>query len=219
MIDVSYNKFYIVNMNKPSVLLDFDGTIIDSTDALLDALGTLSNQRFTIDKQSRAQLRRQGWKQFLLSLNLQETQLPRVVETICNEVAETIGRMKLVEGMADVLLSLREQSQVLGIVTSNSERNVRRILGEELMKLFDLVHAGGISNKGDVLQRIVRDNALIDSTYYVGDEVRDIEAAKFANAKSVGVTWGVSDTDTLRSAQPDYLIHHPHEVIDIIAMR
>lgn len=40
-------------MNKPSALLDFDGTIVDSADALLEALGDTSQEfGFRLDSEA-----------------------------------------------------------------------------------------------------------------------------------------------------------------------
>ncbi len=165
-------------------------------------------------------LAKQGWKQFLLSLKLQAVQLPTVVERICNAVAEISGKVNLVEGMTAALDTLRSRCHILGIVTSNSEQNVRRILDERHVKYFDIVQAGGLSNKGELLAGIMRSRSLApNSTYYIGDEVRDVEAAKSACMQSVAVTWGVSDEEVLRFAKPDFLIAHPSDIENVVTNR
>ena len=52
--------------------------------------------------------------------------------------------------------------------------------------------------------------------YYIGDEVRDIEAAKEAGINSVAVTWGFSDLAQLKKAKPFALITKPEQLLDII---
>ena len=46
----------------------------------------------------------------------------------------------------------------------------------------------------------------------VGDEARDIEAARGAGMLSVAVAWGFQDPDTLAAHDPDVLVTAPSEL-------
>ena len=52
-------------------------------------------------------------------------------------------------------------------------------------------------------------------TFYIGDETRDIEAAKKVRIKSVAVTWGFESEKVLKKADPDFIIKSPEEFLAI----
>ncbi len=47
---------------------------------------------------------------------------------------------------------------------------------------------------------------------YVGDEVRDIEAARSAGMRVIAVTWGFNDEKLLASYTPDAIARKPSEL-------
>jgi len=67
--------------------------------------------------------------------------------------------------------------------------------------------------KGKALKRILRAEKLERAdVLYVGDEVRDIEAAQRAGVKCAAVTWGFHAADLLRTANPDFVLETPGEL-------
>ena len=50
---------------------------------------------------------------------------------------------------------------------------------------------------------------------YIGDETRDIQAAKKAGIRSAAVTWGYNSRKALEAQSPDYLIHSPQELFHL----
>ena len=51
---------------------------------------------------------------------------------------------------------------------------------------------------------------------YIGDEVRDIEAAKAAGIKMVAVSWGFNSPEILKTKNPDYLIDYPLQLTQLL---
>jgi phosphoglycolate phosphatase-like HAD superfamily hydrolase len=53
----------------------------------------------------------------------------------------------------------------------------------------------------------IRDSHKLDPSkvFYIGDETRDIEAAKKAGIKSIAVTWGYNTKAILDNSNPDFL--------------
>lgn len=54
------------------------------------------------------------------------------------------------------------------------------------------------------------------SALYVGDTPVDMEAARAAGLRSVAVPWGFRDRETLRAADPDHWVEHPHEIAALV---
>jgi phosphoglycolate phosphatase len=106
-------------------------------------------------------------------------------------------------GIAQQLRALKAGGVRLALVSSNSTENVRRVLGEELAALFDRYECGvdlfGKSSKLKRLRRHGGDGRMI----LVGDELRDIQAARAGGFDAGAVAWGYNHVDALRDAQPD----------------
>jgi phosphoglycolate phosphatase-like HAD superfamily hydrolase len=49
-----------------------------------------------------------------------------------------------------------------------------------------------------------------------GDRDIDIIASAAAGVKSVACLWGSEDPESLKKANPNYIIHHPDEIIPLI---
>ena len=52
-----------------------------------------------------------------------------------------------------------------------------------------------------------------DQVVYVGDEVRDIKAARQAGVAMAAVTWGFHRRELLAPCRPDYLLERPEELL------
>jgi phosphoglycolate phosphatase-like HAD superfamily hydrolase len=51
---------------------------------------------------------------------------------------------------------------------------------------------------------------------YVGDETRDIEASKKIHVKVIAVSWGFNSREALAKQKPEFLIHKPSELIEVM---
>ncbi len=201
---------------KKAVLSDFDGTIVDTTEALLQEVRILSVGKPFSPTHVREQLAELGWKKFLLHLKFSESELPDVVRYICDAVAQTRANIHLVPGMEEVFLQAAKAGSLTGIVTSNTPMNVEKMLGERI-QLFSVLRAGALSGKNEVLEDIVQQHDLSkDETYYVGDEERDIVAAKMAGIRSIAVGWGTSPLHILKKVEPDYCVDSAKQIQDIL---
>ena len=56
----------------------------------------------------------------------------------------------------------------------------------------------------------------INRVYMIGDTEMDILAAKNAGVKSIAVTWGFRSEEFLKRYEPDYIVHSPQELKNIL---
>jgi len=115
-------------------------------------------------------------------------------------------------------LKLKENGYQLGIVTSNIESNVQKFLHANDLDLFDFFYSGkSIFGKEKIINKILHDKRLSkDDVYFVGDEVRDIEAGKKAKVTTIAVTWGYNSAEALQKENPDHIINSPAEFEKIL---
>ena len=87
---------------------------------------------------------------------------------------------------------------------------------------FNFVYTGNnVFGKEKHLKRIL-EKAHLDFqknlVIYVGDEIRDMEAARKAHFTSVGVTWGYNSLKLLQESPPDFLSETPSQLLSLLLL-
>lgn len=122
-------------------------------------------------------------------------------------------------GMAELVRQLNADGHKLYILSSNSVRNIRPFLKRHELRaeFIKVIGGAGIFGKRRLLKRVVRTYGFdAADTYYIGDEVRDIEAAHHAGIKAVVVTVGYNNERVLRQHEPDFVASTPSEIKTIV---
>jgi phosphoglycolate phosphatase len=118
--------------------------------------------------------------------------------------------------MRQVIADIKRSGIQIGLLSSNAEENVRSFLDEHDFPVFDFVEAGSsLFGKAKHLKRICRTYGLDPQTVaYVGDEIRDIEAAKSVGMHMLAVSWGFSAKEALSGA--DAICLEPGDILNAI---
>lgn len=66
------------------------------------------------------------------------------------------------------------------------------------------------------LEIMAKCGAAAESCWHIGDSAPDIEAAKRAGIKSIGVSWGFRSREELKKAGADYIADTPLEIVKIL---
>ena len=95
---------------------------------------------------------------------------------------------------------------------------MKKFLHANNLDQFDFFYtAKKVFGKDKTISKIIKDMKLEKSgVYFVGDEVRDIEAGKKAGINTIAVSWGYNTKAALDKEHPDYLIDFPLELENII---
>lgn len=206
----------MASASRKLILFDFDGTIADSFSTFLEFAG---KEGFRFDAEKIDQLRDLSMREAILMVGLPVWKLPIAARKFHRYFAVESPKVRLIDGIKEAIIALHSDGCALGIVTTNDTANVKTVLAREgLSADFDSINSErSIFGKARTLKRIVRDLGIDPSTvWYVGDEVRDIEAAREAGLRSLSVTWGFNSAKALRLARPDHIVSHPDELIDIL---
>lgn len=145
--------------------------------------------------------------------------IPALLRRVRSELQTQGAELAPCPGIPAVIQTLHQQQHTLAIVTSNSPHTVHAFLAaHQLQRYFVSVDGGGtLFGKGRLIVRCLQRHQFDPArTIYVGDEVRDLEAARFAGIRSVAVTWGFNTRETLAAAAPDWVVDHP-ETLQTIA--
>jgi phosphoglycolate phosphatase len=190
---------------KKLILFDFDGTLADVESIMLSIYNSLADT-LHLDPITEAQLpalKDMGAKKFIKEKSgLHFWQIPKALRLGLLEYQRQASRVTLFPGIPELLVNLKERGLIVGILSSNEPKTIRDILSRYGAQV-DFVYHGSLFGKARKIHAIARElNITSDEVVYIGDEVRDVEAAKKANVDCISVTWGLNSTKALQEINP-----------------
>jgi phosphoglycolate phosphatase len=195
------------------VIFDFDGTLADSLSWFAGMINEVAD-RFhfrRLDAGQLANFRAYETRELLRQQGVSAWKLPRIIAYVRARMAEEIGRISRFDGVDRLLRELAAKGVALAIVSTNSLANVQAGLGPENAPFIRHFACGAsMLGKSAKLKKVLKLSGIPASeAIYVGDEVRDIEAARKAGMASGAVAWGYAQIETLRAHAPDLVFDNP----------
>ena len=208
-------------MATKAIIFDFDGTIADTYQAIVDITNSLASEfgYKTLNQEELLFLKNLSSREIIKQSEISLFKLPFLVKRVQKELGNQIGKLTPITGMSEVLQELKKQGYILGIITSNIEENVTAFLqNNELDTCFDFIHSGTtIFGKHRIINQVIKKYHLRNTeVIYVGDETRDIRSARKSNVGIIAVGWGFNSAKVLGEHDPDYLIVKPQELLEVI---
>lgn len=213
-----------------AVIFDLDGTLLNTLEDLRDGVNHV------LDANGYAERSLEEIRTFVGNGigKLIERAVPEGTdEKICAEVLRQFrvyytGHCRIktcpYDGVIELLKYLKEHGYLMAIVSNKNDAAVK-----ELVKYYfaDDVEVAigereGIQKKpapDSVFEAMRLLGVSKEETVYVGDSEVDRETAANAGLDCISVTWGFRDELTLRNLKPEYLIHKPEEVIQIVGKK
>ena len=201
------------------LIFDFDGTIADTFHYLVKIYNRLSEEFHfkKIENDEVADLKDKTVREIIQHLNIPLLKVPMIIAKAKKELHKEITSVKPIKKLTDILRKFRLLGIKMGILTSNSSKNVIGFLENNELDFFDFIHTTSkIWSKNHSLKTLISDHQLkLSQTIYIGDETRDIIAAQKAGIRSAAVIWGYNSRKALEAHHPDYLIHSPQELFQL----
>jgi len=201
-------------------IFDFDGTLADSLDWFRASFHDVI-ARFDltpVSAEELEQMRGLSPREMMARLNVSMWQLPAIVSDMRKRKLAAASETSLFAGIPAMLTDLQRQGIKTAIVSSDSEASVRQVLGPatSLITRFDC--GAAVFGKHWKFRRVARKlGAKPSETICIGDEIRDIEAAKAAGMDSGAVAWGYALPAALQAAGPTHLFNSVEEMTRRIA--
>ena len=203
------------------VIFDFDGTLADSYSWFLRVSNEAADRYgfLRIDDGNRDLLRGQEARQIIKHLRLPAWKAPLVARFMRKRMHLDAGDIPLYEGTDRMLEALAARGVGLAIVSSNSERNVRRILGPRLAALIQHYGCGAsLFGKPRLLRRVLKAAAVRPAeALCIGDEIRDLRAAHAVGIPFGAVAWGYTHIQALAAHDPAEVFSHVDEIPQKVA--
>ncbi len=200
-------RHWIPELKYDIAAFDFDGTLADTMPWFNSILNTVADKYGfrKIDASEREQLRSRDASEILKFLNIPLWKLPAIMAHVRTLMQEIDPNVRLFDGIPDALARLKASGLRLAVVSSNSVENVRRVLGTDTAALFDDYECGtDLFGKAAKIDRLLKQHGTAPERFLlVGDETRDIDAARKAGVRVGSVAWGYNHLDALRGRGPD----------------
>jgi len=202
-------------------IFDFDGTLADSFSFFLGVVNRLADEHGfrRIEEHEIESLRRRAARQNVGHLGIPMWKLPRVGRDFRRHMARDIVHIRLFPGVDRLLRGLADQEIRTAVVTSNSLDNVRHVLGPGNAALIRHYACGAaIFGKRTKLRGVLRSSGVAAAeAICIGDEIRDLEAARAEGIAFGAVAWGYTNPEALRAHEPEEMFSTVDEILRKLA--
>ena len=210
-----------------TVLLDFDGTVMDTNSVIIGS-----------------------WQHTFRTIEGKEKPVSEIIKTFGEPLDHTMARLfphmdtddavsiyrsfhynnfgemiKLFPGIPELLAALKERGFKLGLVTSRLRRTTMEGLEQYGIKeYFDAVVTCEDTSKHKpdpepINATLEKLSAKPEESIMLGDTMHDVLCARNAGVKSVLVDWSLAVTEEERAGEnaPDHIIKAAEELLEILA--
>lgn len=204
-----------------TLIFDFDGTLADTleeTRRIFNQLAPDYNLR-PVEPDELAALRNLALNDLLAELGIPKRRVPSLLARGTSLMRGNIARLNLISGVAEILPELHAATGSFGVLTSNSSTNVDLFLrARDVRGFFRFISSTSkLQGKAKHLRAIRKSFGLDPAeTLYIGDETRDVRAAKKAGIPVAAVTWGFNSHEILARERPDHLVSSPGALLELV---
>ncbi|HLZ00911.1 MAG TPA: HAD-IA family hydrolase [Bradyrhizobium sp.] len=196
-------------------IFDLDGTLVDSFPWFCRTINDVADhfgfRRVTEDELEG--IRAASTHEILAHLQLPLWKVPTVARYMRRLKAEQAANTPLFPGVPAMLRTLADAGIKLALVTSDSQANARRKLGESAALIAYYDCAASLFGKPARFRRVIRRSGVDKAEIIaIGDEVRDIEAARSVGIACGSVAWGYAAPQALRAMVPDFIFERMEDI-------
>ncbi|MEH6660808.1 MAG: HAD hydrolase-like protein [Parasphingorhabdus sp.] len=212
-----------MSIHAPTVLLDLDGTLINSQPGIkASCLNALRSLGYKPDSSLDVSALIGPPLEDIMRVLLQPYGDDRVIEAV--EAYRTdYGESGLFQsipypGIAETLAELQQSGAHLYLATSKRRKFALRILNHlNFSDHFDGIYGseddGSFDHKPELIANIVQKHSLsANDCIMVGDRKYDIIGAQANNMRALGVLWGYGSRDELETAGADDFVVQPNDL-------
>lgn len=196
-------------------IFDLDGTLVDSFPWFLRTINDVADRfgfRRVRDEDVEG-LRHASTREILSRLDVPLWKLPAIARHARRLKSEAAAEISLFAGVETMLRTLAEGGVRLALVTSDNEANAREKLGDAAALFAHFDCAASVFGKPAKFRRVIRRAGVEPGQVIaIGDEVRDIEAARAVGIACGAVCWGYAAPAALRALEPDYTFERMDEI-------
>lgn len=202
------------------VIFDFDGTLADTEKFVVTIYNQIA-EKYGYALIDDAQYEKIKTMSFSKVLNVMDISYKKAMTLLAEGQKILKKNMDAVapfeKDIASVLEQIKEQCPVIGVISSNTKKNIRLFLKNTRITSMDFVISSPLFSKESKIRSVMRRKKLSpEEILYVGDEQRDIVSSHHAGVDVAAAAWGYTSRQMLLKRNPTYLIHSLKDVVDIL---
>lgn len=199
---------------------DFDGTLVKSMDAAFNAFQVVGPEMGCkpLSREELLAMRGLHVREVIREMGIPLYRVPSLATRMRRAMRAELMETPPVDGIAGVLRELSARGHRTGVLSSNARDSVAEYATRHGLEGFSFIVGGtGLFKKASALRGLLKRERLDPAeVVYVGDEARDVEAARAAGVRAVAVGWGYNSAERLARAEPDYLLDQPSELLALV---
>lgn len=203
-------------------IFDLDGTLVDSFPWFLRTINGVADRfgfRRVRDEDVEG-LRHASTREILSRLEVPMRKLPAIARHARRLKGEAAAEISLFAGAEAMLRTLANNGVQLALVTSDSEANAREKLGASAALFSHFDCAASVFGKPAKFRGVIqRTGVAPGQAIAIGDEVRDIEAARAVGIACGAVSWGYAAPAALRAHGPDVMFDRMEDIPRVLRRR
>jgi pyrophosphatase PpaX len=211
-------------MRYPTVLFDFDGTLVDSGAIILSSFKHAARTVLARDVEEEQIAALVGGSNLQDQMRvLDPERVDELVHAYREHNRPLHDELQAFAGVEDLIAALAEEERKLGIVTAKGRATVDLAFAViDIERYFDVVVTADMTktHKPDpapVLKALELLESEPGEAAFIGDSPYDIEAGKAAGVFTVAVSWGkIHPEGRLLEAGADVLVHSPEELLGVL---
>ena len=206
-----------------AVIFDLDGTLLNTLEDLKEstnfALRTFNYPERTLEE-VRCFVGNGVRKLIERAVPKKNKNIDECLEVFKKNYSENMyNHTQAYNGILKILEELHKDKVKIGVVSNKFDSAVKELCKKYFGDLVDIA----IGQNDDVPKKPAPDGVLKamkilgsdkNSTIYAGDSDVDVQTAKNAGLKCIGVTWGFRTEDYLKGA--DFIVDSPDEILKIV---
>ena len=200
------------------VIFDFDGTLSDSGGWFLSIIDHLSDRYGfrRVGKHEVEPLRRMPTHEVIRHIGVPRWKLPFIARYVRRLFGRHTHQVHLFEGVTEMLAAIEAAGIRIAVVTSNSETNARAVLGPDNAARISWWACGAsLFGKAPKFRKVLKASGIPPhQTLSIGDETRDIDAARTTGVRAGAALWGYASPEALAHLDPDIAFAGPQAVVD-----
>lgn len=201
------------------VIFDWDGTLYNSVGQIVKSLHFAAQQfQQPLTDDAAKSIIGLGLPEVMQVLFPQVPELHQgILESYSSHYAENSGDDRWFDGVAGLLLDLKQQGVQLAVATGKSRRGLDRVLNHtNSHDLFVMTRAASeTKSKPDplMLAEILAETGIaVEHAVMVGDTSYDLEMAQNIGMRSIGVGYGVHSAESLAQFSPLHIVEDVAEL-------
>ncbi len=204
------------------IVWDFDGTLADTLALSVEVYNAMAARYGFLPLTDFEAVRGLTGRSFFRRHGIPYWRLPALAAEYRVAVKDHMPSIRLFDGVSDVLRGLRDSGRRLGVLSSNAAGNIRVCLeANGVSELFDFVVGyPRLLGKAVAIRKLLRrERTAPGALLYIGDEVRDVKAARAAGVDVAAVGWGFHTGQLLSRYGPTYVLERPDDLLAALTGR